>query len=78
MDDSQAKNVVWGPRKHCYCRGVGKLRQGEEGVRLPGVCVVDELVVCKALGDGVCEVQSMAAINNPDRPASTLEPRSHT
>ena len=47
-------------------------------MRLPGVCVVDELVVCKALGDGVCEVQSMAAINNPDRPASTLEPRSHT
>lgn len=47
-------------------------------VRLPGVSVVDELVVCKAQGDGVCEVWSIAVINNPDRPASTLEPRSHT
>lgn len=52
--------------------------QVEAGVRLPGVSVVDELVVCKPLGDGVCEVQSMTAINNPDRPASTLDPRSHT
>lgn len=47
-------------------------------MRLPGVNVVDELVVCKAQGDGVCEVQSIAVINNPDRPASTLEPCSHT
>lgn len=50
--------------------------QGEAGV--PGVSVVDELVVCKAQGDGVCEVRSIAIINNPDRPASTSEPGSHT
>lgn len=54
------------------------MRQGEAGVRLPGVTVVDELVVCKAQGDGVCEVQSIVVINNPDRLGSTLEPFSHT
>ncbi len=54
------------------------MRQGKVGVRLPGVSVVDGLVVCKAQGDGVCEVRSIAVINNPDRPASTLEPCSHT
>lgn len=36
------------------------------------------VVVCKAQADRVCEVQSIAAINNLDRPASTLEPHSHT
>ncbi|CAB1429431.1 unnamed protein product [Pleuronectes platessa] len=56
----------------------GGVRQGEAGVRLPGATVVDELVLCKAQGDGVCEVRSIAVINNPDRSASALEPCSHT
>jgi len=45
---------------------------------VPGVSVVDELVVCKVQGDGVCEAQTVTAINNQDRAASTSEPCSHT
>ena len=57
-------------------RGGGEVGRGEAGV--PGVTVLDELLVCKAQGDGVCEVRSIAVINNTDRPASTSEPGSHT
>lgn len=41
---------------------------GGGGGRLPGVRVVDELLDLQAWGDGVCEVQSVAVINNHDRP----------
>lgn len=65
---------VLGEVRHCAGGGGSGVCERGVAMRLPDVSMVDELVVCKAQGDRVCEVWPIAVINNPDRPASTSEP----